>query len=345
MNLIIIFLVISSLWLGRGEGMFKIGNVGIKNNIVLAPMAGVSNPPYMKICEEMGVGYVVTELISAEAIVRNNKKTFDMFKGYEELNIPVGVQLFGSNPDVMAKAAKIVFDMNLFSVIDINMGCPVPKVAIKSKAGSALLKEPSKIYEIVKRVVEVVSIPVTVKIRIGWDDKSINAVEVAKLCEKAGASAIFVHGRTRSQGYSGKVNYDVIKEVKDNVSIPVIGNGDIVDIASAIRMFDTGVDAIMVGRGCLGNPWLIRDLVNYFDKGIIPINVSYKERIDMCFHHLSYLMKLKSEHVSVLEMRTHIAWYIKGMPDCVEIKKEIFKASSVKELENILKKYLNKLES
>ena len=301
MNLIIIFMMISNFWLGRGEGMFKIGNVEIKNNIVLAPMAGVSNPPYMKICEEMGVGYVVTELISAEAIVRNNKKTFDMFRGYEELNIPVGVQLFGSNPDVMAKAAKIVFDMNLFSVIDINMGCPVPKVAIKSKAGSALLKEPSKIYEIVRRVVEVVPIPVTVKIRIGWDDKSINAVEVAKLCEKAGASAI--------------------------------------------RMFDTGVDAIMVGRGCLGNPWLIRDLVNYFDKGMDPINVSYKERIDMCFHHLSYLMKLKSEHVSVLEMRTHIAWYIKGMPDCVEIKKEIFKASSVKELENILKKYLNKLES
>ena len=325
--------------------MFKIGNIKIKNNIILAPMAGVSNPPYIKICEEMGVGYAVTELISAEAIVRNNKKTFDMFKGYEKLNIPIGVQIFGSNPSVMAKAAKIVSDMNLFSAVDINMGCPVPKVAIKSKAGSALLKNPSLVYEIVKNVVDSVLMPVTVKIRIGWDDKSINAVEISKLCEKAGASAIFVHGRTRNQGYSGKVNYEVIKKVKDNVSIPVIGNGDIIDIDSAIRMFDTGVDAIMIGRGCLGNPWLIRDLVNYFNEGIKPIDISYRERINMCFHHLDYLLKIKNERVSVLEMRTHIAWYIKGMPDCILVKKEIFKASSVKELENILKKYLNKLES
>ena len=325
--------------------MFKIGNVEIKNNIVLAPMAGVSNPPYMRICEEMGVGYAITELISAEAIVRNNKKTFDMFKGYDELNIPIAVQLFGSNPETMARAAKIVSDMNLFSVIDLNMGCPVPKVAIKSNAGSALLKDSSLVYRIVKCVVDSVSIPVTVKIRIGWDDKSINAVDIAKICEEAGASAISVHGRTRSQGYSGKVNYDVIKSVKDNISIPVIGNGDIVDIDSAIRMFDTGVDAIMVGRGCLGNPWLIRDLVNYFNNGMEPLFVSYRDRINMCFRHLDYLLKLKSEHVAIFEMRTHIAWYIKGMPDCILVKKEIFKASSVIEIENILKKYLNKLES
>ena len=323
--------------------MFKIGNVNIKNNIVLAPMAGVSTVPYMKICEEMGVGYAVTELISAEAIVRGNKKTIDMLKGYNELNIPVAIQIFGSKPDTMAKAAKYIDDNHLCDIIDINMGCPVPKVAIKSKAGSALLKEPDKIYDIVKAVVDVVSIPVTVKIRIGWDENSINAIVVSKKCEEAGASAICVHGRTRSQGYGGKVNYDIIKQVKENVSIPVIGNGDIIDIYSAIRMFDTGVDAIMIGRGCLGNPWLIRDLVNFFEKGQKPVGVSYLERIDMCFHHLDYLMKVKSEKVAVMEMRSHIAWYIKGMPDCISIKNEIFRAKTYEEIRVILKNYLNKL--
>ena len=225
------------------------------------------------------------------------------------------------------------------------MGCPVPKVAIKSKAGSALFKDSSKVYEIVKSVVSSSSIPVTVKMRIGWDDKSINAVEIAKKCEEAGASAIAVHGRTRSQGYSGKVNYDVIRSVKESVSIPVIGNGDITDIYSAILMFNTGVDAIMIGRGCLGNPWLIRDLVNYFDKGIKPIPVSYLERIDMCFHHMSYLLEIKKEKVAILEMRSHIAWYIKGMPDCINIKREIFKANNEEEIRNILKNYLNKLST
>ena len=236
---------------------FKIGNIEIKNKIVLAPMAGISNPAYIRICEEMGLGLAFTELMSAEAIVRNNKKTFDMLKGIDKVNIPVGIQLFGSNVQTLAKASKMITEMYPNCFIDINMGCPVPKVAVRAQAGAALLKNPSKIYEMVKEVVNSVDVPVTVKIRSGWDEKSINAVEVAKAIEKAGASAITVHGRTRSQGYSGKANYDIIKLVKDNVNIPVIGNGDVVGIESAKKMFDTGVDAIMIGRGALGNPWLL----------------------------------------------------------------------------------------
>ena len=208
-----------------------------------------------------------------------------------------------------------------------------------------MLKNPDKIFDIVKAVVEAVPVPVTVKIRSGWDEKSINAVEVAMICEKAGASAICIHGRTRSQGYSGKVDYDIIKRVKNSVSIPVIGNGDIVDVDSAKKMFDTGVDAIMVGRGCLGNPWLMKDLVNYFDRRMNVSDVSYKDRIEMCFHHLDYLLKIKPENVSVLEMRSHIAWYIKGLPNCIEVKKEIFKVNTAQELKEILRNYLNKLTS
>ena len=263
----------------------------------------------------------------------------------EECERPIAQQIFGSDKDTFVEAAKYVESYMRPDIIDINMGCPVPKVAVKAQAGAALLKNPDKIKEIVSAVVEAVSVPVTVKIRSGWDSNSINAVEVAKICEVAGASAITIHGRTRAQGYSGVVDYDIIKKVKESVSIPVIGNGDIVDIESAKRMFATGVDAIMIGRGCLGNPWLIRELVSYFDRGIVIDKVGYKERIEMCFHHLDYLMKIKCEKVAVLEMRSHIAWYIKGLPDCVSVKNECFKATSASELKNILKSYLNKLDS
>ncbi len=322
----------------------KIGNIEIKNQVCLAPMAGVSNPAYMKICEEMGVGYAITELISAEAIVRGNKKTLDMLKGYEKLTIPVALQLFGGNPEVMAKASQIVARDYPFTAIDLNMGCPVPKVAVRSQAGSALLKNPQLIYEIVSAIVSAIDIPVTVKIRSGWDANSVNAVEVAQVIEKAGASAITIHARTRSQLYSGKADLDIIKKVKENVSIPVIGNGDITSIESAVHMLEyTKCDAIMIGRAALGNPWLIKEIVTYLETGKTIAKPTYEERIDMCYHHLAYLLKIKPEKVAILEMRSHIVWYIKGMPEQREIKNLIFKAKTIKEITEILDNYRKKL--
>ena len=309
-------------------------------------MAGVSNYAFMKICEEMGVGYVVTELLSAEAIVRNNKKTLEMLKGIDKLNIPVGIQLFGSNASSLARAAKIIEELYPNALIDINMGCPVPKVAIKSQAGSSLLKNPAKVYEIVSEVVKAVSIPVTVKIRSGWDENSINAIQIAKLCEKAGASLVTVHGRTRSQGYSGKCNLDVIRDVKKNVGIPVIGNGDIIDIESAKKMFDyTKCDAIMIGRAALGNPWLIRELVEYFDKGIMVDKPSAEEKINMCFYHLERLLEVKPERVAILEMRSFVSWYIKGLPNAVAFKNELFKVKTKENLVNLLNNYFKELKN
>ena len=323
---------------------FKIGNIELDNRIVLAPMAGICNSAFRKIIKEMGVGLIYAEMVSDKALVYNSKKTYDMLY-MEDSERPIAQQIFGSDKDSFVKAAITVYNEMKPDIIDINMGCPVPKVAVKAQAGAALLKNPEKIREIVSAVVETVPIPVTVKIRSGWDGDSINAEEVARICEEAGVSAITIHGRTRSQGYTGDVDYNIIKKVKESVNIPVIGNGDIVDIESALRMFDTGVDAIMIGRGCLGNPWLIRDLVNYFDKNVIPEKVSYKEKIDMCLKHMKYLMEIKPERVAVMEMRSHIAWYIKGLPNCIEVKRECFKSTSAEEIENILKNYLNKLNS
>ena len=324
--------------------MWKIGNVEIKNRIVLAPMAGVCNSAFRKIIKEMGAGLIYCEMVSDKALVYNSKKTKDMLY-MEEIERPIVQQIFGSDKDTFVEAAKLVYDLMKPDIIDINMGCPVPKVAVKSQAGAALLKDLDKIGEIVRGVVDAVNVPVSVKIRSGWDNNSINAVEVAKVCEEAGASAICIHGRTRSQGYSGNVDYDIIRRVKESVSIPVIGNGDIIDIESAKKMFDTGVDAIMIGRGVLGNPWLIRDLVNYFSDGKVIDKPSYEERINMCFHHMKYLREIKCEKVTVLEMRSHIAWYLKGMPGSVEVKNKCFKANSIVELEEILKNYLNKVNS
>ncbi len=324
---------------------WKIGNVEIKNNIVLAPMAGVCNSAFRRIIKEMGCGLVYAEMVSDKGLVYNSKKTKDMLyvSDYER---PIAQQIFGSDVDTFVEAAKMVYEIMKPDIIDINMGCPVPKVAVRAQAGSALLKNPAKIREIVSAVVKAVPIPVTVKIRSGWDSNSINAVEVAKICEEAGAKAICVHGRTRSQGYSGKADLDIIKKVKESVSIPVIGNGDVNSIESAIRMFEyTGVDAIMIGRGTLGNPWLIKQLVTYFDTGIILEKPSYKEIIDMCRKHLNYLLELKSEKISVLEMRSHISWYIKGLPKSTEIKKELFTISDAKGIIDLLDRYQDILDN
>ena len=264
---------------------FKIGNVEIKNKVVMAPMAGFSNTSYRTIIKQMGAGLIFAEMVSDKAICYDSKKTMDMLKMREEER-PIAQQIFGSDKESFVKAAKIIESNMHPDIIDINMGCPVPKVALKSQAGSALLKNPDKIYEIVAAVKEAVSVPVTVKIRSGWDEAHINAVEVAKIIEKAGASAITIHGRTRSQGYSGNANWDIIKQVKDAVSIPVIGNGDITSCYKAKEMIDkTNCDAIMIGRGCLGNPWLIKECVDYLENNKEPNIVTLEEKVNKIKRH------------------------------------------------------------
>lgn len=319
---------------------WNIGNIEIKNQVVLAPMAGVSNPSYMKICEEMGVGYAITELISAEAVVRDNKKTLEMLKGIDKLNIPVAVQIFGSNPETMAKASKILTDLYKIRMIDINMGCPVPKIALRAEAGSALLKNPKKIGEIVRSVVAAVSVPVTVKIRSGWDKEHINASEVAKICENNGASAIAIHARTRTDGYTGVSDWNIIKEVKKNVGIPVIGNGDVTDAYKAKEMLlYTGCDAVMIGRAALGNPWIFKSTLAYLENGTIPSSPSANERIEMLKKHYYLLKEDKNEHLALLEIRTHALAYLKSLPDNKIYKERLCKAKNEAEFLQILADY------
>ncbi len=324
--------------------MWKIGNVEIKNQIVLAPMAGISNTSYRKIIKEMGAGLIYAEMVSDKAIMYNNDKTFDLLKMTDEER-PIAQQIFGSDVESFVIAAKKVEETQHPDIIDINMGCPVPKVAVKAQAGSALLKDPNKIYEIVNAVVNAVSTPVTVKIRSGWDEKHINAVEVAKVCEKAGASAITVHARTRSQGYSGKADWNIIKQVKEAVNIPVIGNGDVTSPQLAKQMLEeTNCDAVMIGRGVLGNPWLIRDCIEYLDKGTIPTPPTNEDRINMMKKHYELLLQDKPEKVANLEIRAFILYYLKGMPKNKEIKNKICQSKSSEEMFNILDEYLKYIE-
>lgn len=329
----------------RGDKMFKIGNIELKNNIVIAPMAGISNSAFRRIVKEMGAGLIYAEMVSDKAIIYDNEKTKQMLYLTAEER-PIAQQIFGSDIESFTESAKIVYEQMKPDIIDINMGCPVPKIAIKSQAGAALLKNPDKIKEIVKSVVQAVPCPVTVKIRSGWDEKSINAKLVAKICEEAGASAITIHGRTRKQGYSGNVDLDIIKEVKESVNIPVIANGDIKDIESAKKMLEcTKCDAIMIGRATLGNPWLIKKLVTYFEENIILPDPTYEEKINMALKHLSYLTDLKNEKVAILEIRSHMAWYLKGLKDSGPIKNAINQAKTIEEIKKILNNYLNYLKN
>ncbi len=320
-----------------------IGNVYIDGKTVLAPMAGICNSAFRKIIKEMGCALIYAEMVSDKALFYGNEKTKEMLF-MEQIERPIVQQIFGSDKESFVYAAKYIEEVMHPDIIDINMGCPVPKVALRAQAGAALLKNPSKIKEIVESVVKAVSVPVTVKIRSGWDQNSINAVEVAKICEEAGASAICIHPRTRSQGYSGKSDWSLIKKVKESVKIPVIGNGDITDIYKAKQMLDeTGCDLIMIGRGVLGNPWLIKEINAYLKDGTILPKPTPIEKVDMCLKHLDYLSKIKEEKVACLEIRNHIAWYLKGIKNSNQVKEKIYQTKKLCDIIKILNDFKEEL--
>ncbi|GMQ57883.1 tRNA dihydrouridine synthase DusB [Vallitalea sediminicola] len=301
----------------------KIGNLELKNNVILAPMAGVTDLPYRILCKEKGCGLVYTEMVSAKAIYYDNKNT-KLLMRIDEKERPVAVQLFGADPDLMADMAKRITEENPhIDIIDINMGCPVPKV-VNNGEGSALMKKPELIGKIVRKVSEAIDKPLTIKIRKGFDDSNINAVEVARIAEENGVSAIGVHGRTRVQYYSGKADWDIIKKVKESVSIPVLGNGDVFTPEDAKRLIDeTGCDGMLIGRGAQGNPWIFSRIIHFLETGEELPKPSATEIVDTIFRHLQMLSEYKGEYTAVREIRKHIGWYTKGLYGSSAIRKEI----------------------
>lgn len=333
------------MWLARkGDEMkWKIRDIEIQNQVLVAPMAGVTNLAYRIILKEFETGLIYTEMISDKGLLYDNNKTKDMID-IADFEKPIGLQLFGSDVDSMLAAAIYIDKYSRADIIDINMGCPVNKVT-KAGAGSKLMTTPELAYSIVKAIVENVKKPVTVKIRSGWDHKTINAVEFAKSMEMAGVSAITVHGRTRSDMYSGHVDLDIIKDVKSSVKIPVIGNGDIRTPEDAKHMLDyTKCDAIMIGRGLLGNPFLIKQTVDYLDKGTYIEDIPLMERKNYILKHLDKLIELKGEHIAGLEMRGHGAWYLKGLKGSSKIKNLIVNSKDVHEFRSIINQYFDTLE-
>lgn len=322
---------------------WKISDIVIDNRVVIAPMAGIGNVAFRKICKKMNAGLIYAEMVSDKALIYENDKTFTMLQ-VDDDEQPITMQVFGGDVKTIVDGAKIIDKHCNAKIIDINMGCPVSKV-VKADAGAKLLLEPDKIYEIVSRVVDSVSKPVTVKMRSGWDSKSIYALDIAEKCEKAGAKAIAIHGRTRSQMYEGQADWSIIKQVKEVIkTIPVIGNGDVKTALDAKKMLDeTHVDAIMMGRAVLGNPWIIKQTVHYLETGILIEEPTASEKIYQALEHLDSLINLKGEKVAVLEMRSHIPWYIKGMHEATSVKRLVHTIRNAKDMKKLLLEYLQKI--
>jgi len=313
---------------------WKIGNVELENNLILAPMAGVTDLPFRLLCKKQGCGLLYTEMVSAKAILYHNKNTKALLE-IESQEHPIALQLFGSEPKIMAQIAAEL-EEGPYDIFDINMGCPVPKI-VNNGEGSALMKNPELAAEIVRAMVKAVKKPVTVKIRKGFTEKTVNAVELAKRLEDAGAAAIAVHGRTREQYYSGKADWNIIREVKEAVSIPIIGNGDITSPERAKEMLDaTGCDALMIGRGVRGNPWLFSQVRKYLQTGTYQAKPSVEEVKKMILAHARMQLKYKGEYIGIREMRKHVAWYTTGYPHSAQLRNEVNTVESYEELEKLI---------
>ena len=316
----------------------KIGNVLLENSYVLGPMAGVTDLPFRLLCKEQGAGLLCMEMVSAKGIFYNNKNTESLLQIHPE-EVPVSLQFFGSDPKIVSEMAKRV-EERPFSILDINMGCPVPKV-VRNGEGSALMKNPKLVYELVSATVKAIKKPVTVKIRKGFDDEHINAVEIAKIIEEAGAAAVAVHGRTREQYYSGKADWEIIRQVKEAVSIPVIGNGDVHSPEAAKKLLEeTGCDGVMVARGARGNPWIFRRIVSYLETGVVPPEPSKEEVKDMIFRHAAMMTEQKGELAAMREMRKHVAWYTAGYPHSAALRREINEVETLEGLKELVREKL-----
>ena len=312
----------------------KIGNVLLENSYVLGPMAGVTDLPFRLLCKEQGAGLLCMEMVSAKGIFYNNKNTESLLQIHPE-EVPVSLQFFGSDPKIVSEMAKRV-EVRPFSILDINMGCPVPKV-VRNGEGSALMKNPKLVYELVSATVKAIKKPVTVKIRKGFDDEHINAVEIAKIIEEAGAAAVAVHGRTREQYYSGKADWEIIRQVKEAVSIPVIGNGDVTSGEKAIAMREqTGCDGVMIARGAQGNPWIFSELLEYERTGRLPDRPDVEEIKQTMLRHARLQIEYKGDFTGIREMRKHVAWYTKGLHGAARLRDRINQVESYAELENLL---------